>query len=216
MKNKKTLLIILLVLAALGALCLFHYESTKPIVYREHLEDVIVTVDSQQLTLGDLAVYIAHKELSVDEQAKTYDYYNPNAYWNLHIDGEFVKVAAKRAVMEQAIHDEIFYQMALEENLTLDEQEEYELECRQDDFWMDMSQEQQEALGVTREKLNEELRKAAMAEKYQNLIAARNNSDFEGYSIQELPYESLLEEHEYQVKKRLWNRLSFGRIILIR
>lgn len=197
-----------------GLVCLIHYERTRPVEYASHLDDTLVTVDGWELTFADCALYVALEELTVEEQAQVYDYYDTQSYWNLHINGEFVKVAAKRAALEQAVHDAVFYRCAVEEGLELSHEEQQALACRQEDFWMDLTEEQREKLGVSREQLDESWRRAALAEKYQNQIAAENNSDFEGYSVGALPYERLLGEHEYEINERLWDRVPFGDVIL--
>lgn len=201
-------------LLLLGLLCLIHYERSRPLEYAYHLEDTLLTVDGQELTFADCALYVAQEELTVEEQARVYDYYDTQSYWNLHMNGEFVRIAAKRAALELAVHDAIFYQCALEEGLTLTREEQEAVRFAQEDFWMDLTEEQREKLGVSREQLDESLRRAALAEKYQNYIAAENNSDFEGYSVGALPYETLLKEHEYKINDRLWDKVPFGDVIL--
>lgn len=201
-------------LLLLGLCSLIHYEHSRPLEYAGHLEDTLLTVDGQELTFADCAFYVAQEELTVEEQAAVYNYNDPQSYWNLHMNGEFVKVAAKRAALELAVHDAIFYRQAVEEGLTLTRQEEEALAARQEDFWMDLTEEQRDRLGVSREQLDESLRRAALAEKYQNRIAAENNSDYEGYSVGALPYETLLAEHEYEVNDRLWDKVPFGEVIL--
>ena len=113
-----------------------------------------------------------------------------------------------------AVHDEIFYRQAMAEKLTLDEKEEEQLCSRQEDFWTDMTEEQQERLGVDKAEIDCQLEKAALAQKYQNQIAAENNSDFDGYSAGAEPYEQILKEHKYKLNEKLWDRVDFGNIIL--
>ena len=78
----------------------------------------------------------------------------------------------------------------------------------------DMTTEQQERLGVDKEKIDRQLEKAALAQKYQNQIASENNSDFDGYSAGAEPYEQILKEHKYKLNEKLWDRVDFGNIIL--
>lgn len=207
---------VILTAAAIGLLgiALWSYNNKRDLVMAEEADKVVLTVDDVDLTLGDIAFYVAYQELKVEKQARIYDYYDPKAYWNLHTDGEFVKVAAKRAVIEMAVHDEIFCRMAEEEGVELTAEEEELLISRQQDFWSDLTEEQQEKLGVTQEEINLQIRKAALAEKYQNIIAKRNHSDYNAYGIGELPYEIMLKEHDYRVHNNVWNRIRFGDVIL--
>ncbi|MFR6392559.1 MAG: hypothetical protein ACLUN0_06485 [Roseburia sp.] len=62
--------------------------------------------------------------------------------------------------------------------------------------------------------IDRQLEKAALAQKYQNQIAAENNSDFDGYSAGAEPYEQILKKHKYELNEKLWDRVDFGNIIL--
>ena len=116
--------IILAVLAVIAGVYAYNYHDMKQnIVYNEHLEDVAVNVNGKELTLRDMAFYVAYEEMNVEKQALVYDSDNPNKYWNIHTNGEFVRVAARKAAMSMAIHDEIFYEMAKKESITLTDDE---------------------------------------------------------------------------------------------
>ncbi len=213
-QKKRIWFITILILLVLLLISLFASERRGKIVYRDYLSEDILTVDGEKLQLRDLAMYIAYEELKVEDEAAAYDYYDTNKYWNLHTSGRFVKEVAKTHVIEMAVHDEIFYRQALAEQLTLDEKEEEQLHSRQEDFWTDMTEEQQERLGVDKEEIDRQLEKAALAQKYQNQIAAENNSDFDGYSAEAEPYKQILKEHKYKLNEKLWDRVDFGNIIL--
>lgn len=79
---------------------------------------------------------------------------------------------------------------------------------------MDLTEEQREKLGISREEMDASIEKSALAEKCQNETAAANNSDYEGYSVGALPYETMLGEHSYEVNEAKWAKISFGDIIL--
>ena len=213
-QKKRIWFITILILLVLLLISLFVSERRGKIVYRDYLSEDILTVDGEKLQLGDLAMYIAYEELKVEDEAAAYDYYDTNKYWNLHTSGSFVKEVAKTHVIEMAVHDEIFYRQAMAEKLMLDEKEEEQLRSRQEDFWTDMTEEQQERLGVDKAEIDRQLEKAALAQKYQNQIAAENNSDFDGYSAGTEPYEQILKEHKYKLNEKLWDRVDFGNIIL--
>lgn len=214
MKKKSVWIIATVLIICLLGMALWNYNDKRDLVFAEETDKVVLTVDGRDLTLGDIAFYVAFEELKVEQQARIYDYYNPRAYWKMHTDGTFVKEAAMRAVIEMAVHDEIFSRMAQEEGVELSAEEEELLVSRQSDFWSDLTEDQREKLGVTEDAINLQIRKAALAEKYQNIIAVENNSDFAGYSVGALPYETLLKEHEYTIHKNIWERIGFGDIIL--
>ena len=132
--------IILAVLAVIAGVYAYNYHDMKQnIVYNEHLEDVAVNVNGKELTLRDMAFYVAYEEMNVEKQALVYDSDNPNKYWNIHTNGEFVRVTARKAAMSMAIHDEIFYEMAKKESITLTDDEKAALKNSEKDFWYDLS-----------------------------------------------------------------------------
>lgn len=66
--------IILAVLAVIAGVYAYNYHDMKQnIVYNEHLEDVAVNVNGKELTLRDMAFYVAYEEMNVEKQALVYD-----------------------------------------------------------------------------------------------------------------------------------------------
>lgn len=181
-------------------------------VFADSLQEVAVTVDGTALTMQDMAIYIAYKENEIEEQARVYELENTDAYWNLYTRHAFLREEAKQATMDMAIHDEIFYRLAETEGIELTAEEEEHLANDQYDFWSDLEEEQRERLGVEEEQLAKSMRKIALAEKYQALLAAIEQKKFEDYSINGKEYEEMLTEHTYAVEESVWNRLRFGGI----
>ena len=114
-----------------------------------------------------------------------------------------------------AVHDEIFYQMAMEEGITLTEEEMEYLANNQADVWADMTDEGKELrLGVTQEQINSTMEKMAYAQKYQLIYALLHNASEEDYGIAEDAYQELLEQQDYKIKTKVWERISFGKVTL--
>ena len=135
-------------------------EGEEWLVYADSLELVVADVNGQELTLRDLAFYIAYDEMFVEEQAQIYDAVDTSRYWNLKINNVYVRQLSKQSVMEKAVHDEIFYQLAMAEKLELTQEEEVQLSNVQDAFWDNvMDNDKLERLGVTEKDLNDTLRK---------------------------------------------------------
>ena len=111
-----------------------------------------------------------------------------------------------------AIHDEIFYRMALAEGLVLDEREEAYLFNEQQDFLMDLSAEQMARLGVTEEDLLGSMRKIALANKCQSILAQSNGIYYEDYNYTGAVYELILAEHKVKVDESVWDRIAVGNI----
>ena len=78
---------------------------------------------AEEITLREFALYVAHQEMEVQKQANVYDPQDTRKYWNVHTDGVYISHAARNEAMSMAIHDEVFYQIAIELQLQLSEAE---------------------------------------------------------------------------------------------
>lgn len=200
-------IVVLVGVASIGS-----WNARKTLVFADSLNEVAVTVDGNELMLSDMAFYIAYQENKIEETARIYNRENTGEYWGLHTNYMFLREEAKLVTIEMAIHDEIFYQMALAEGMELTEEECEHLTNDQYDFWNDLEEEQQLALGVEQEVIDESMRRIALAEKYQYLLAEVNGESFEAYAVGGAAYERLLESHDYEIEDSVWDRVDFGGI----
>lgn len=213
MENRLRVKVVLLVFViVVGVYCHKERESRMPLVVSEHLEEVIVTVDGEKLTLRDMVFYIAYQEKEVQEEAIIYSPNNPGRYWNAHTNGHFVRTLAEDAVIKMAVHDEIFFQMALEDGLALNEEETHYLENEVRDFCGDLKETQYERLGVNAEELEASMEKIALANKYQDLLAQTRETAYEAYNYTGACYEELMSSHEIIVNEAIWKRVTVGKI----
>lgn len=53
-------------------------------VYEDHLDDTVITVDGESITLREFGYYIYKVEDFVQNQALLYDRENPKLWWNTH------------------------------------------------------------------------------------------------------------------------------------
>lgn len=213
-KKIRFTIVLLLLVAVVWAISLNSAKSKETLIYNESLNQTALIVDGNEFTLEDLAFYVAYEEKTVQEQAIVYNPSNPNQYWNLHIDGTFIKISAKQAVLDMAAHDEIFYQMAEENGIELNAEEEEYYENEANDFCMDLEEGQWEALGVTEENIRETMYRIAIANKYQNILAAENEVAYETYNFENEAYQEMCAEHEIITKEAVWDRIDFGNITL--
>ena len=80
-----------------------------------------------------------------------YDPDDPNRYWSMRVEGGFMNAVARKNAMQMALHDELFYQMAMEEGITLDDNDQKHMDNKLEDFWEDLTERQGEtALGISR------------------------------------------------------------------
>ena len=62
-----------------------------------------------------------------------------------------MNAVARKNAMQMALHDELFYQMAMEEGITLDDNDQKHMDNKLEDFWEDLTERQGEtALGISR------------------------------------------------------------------
>ena len=204
-------LFLVAVLLVLGYQSLQNGKQRSKINYKDDLDEVAICVDGEELTLRDMAFYVAYQEGEVDKQARVYNPEDPHKYWITPINGQYIQQAAKEAMIQMAIHDEIFYKMALEEGVSLTQEEESSLENTMEDFWYDLlDREGNEALGVTEEEIRDTMVKIALAQKYQQLYAEIQGCSSEDFAYGTDRYLRLMEAHRVEIKEELWKRIQLG------
>ncbi len=190
-------------------------DGRGPLKYNEHLDDVVVTIDGEDVTFRDLAFYILFEERKVEEHAKVYNADYTKDFWNLYTNETFIQIASKDVVIDMAIHDHLFYQLAKAEGMnTLSAEEETELSYAINDFWEDLLDVQWEKLPCDEETINEQIRLAAIAEKYQNYLAAQKGPSQAAYKYDGYSYGQIRDEHSVKINKKLWDKFVLGDITL--
>ena len=187
-------------------------QNRQDLVYAKELERVAVRIDDKELTLYDVAFYVAYQEKEVQKDAVIYNPEKPYRYWNAHTNGSFIRVVAEKAVIDMAVHDEIFYQLACKEELVLDESETEYLANEISDFCSDVTEEQFSQLGVNAEDMKQAMHKIALANKYQSILAQIENRDYTEYDYTGSAYEELLAAYAVEVNESVWDRISVGNI----
>ena len=213
-QSRKFTALMMLLLGAVAIAAWGRARQMDKISYAEHLDDWAVTVDGTDYMLRDLAVYLAYQEREIAEQAKVYDLEHTERYWNAHTNGQFIRVAGKNAAMDMAVHDVIFYEMAKQEGAVLSDAEQAFMENQKLDFWNDLEEEGQERLGVSKEEIDALFERMALARKQQQLYADEQGVDLREYNVNGGLYTELLKEHTYNINKKLWERLNFGKITI--
>ena len=118
-------------------------------MYRESLDEVAAQINDETLTLRDMAFYVGYEEYQIQQEALVYDPDDPNRYWCMRVEGGFMNAVARKNAMQMALHDELFYQMAMEEGITLDDNDQKHMDNKLEDFWEDLTERQGEtALGI--------------------------------------------------------------------
>lgn len=190
-------------------------KQRQPIVYPESLEKEAASVNGTKLTLRDIAFYVAYEEAEVEKQAFAYDGEHPKKYWGIRLNKNYVYAAARNAVVQMAIHDEVFYQMAQKEEISLTAEEEQALSEKEQEFWQDLVEDGKDVLlGVQEADIAETMWRIAYAEKYQSIYAQMESASYEDYDFSGEAYQKLLEKRDYTINKKVVKRLGVGSITL--
>lgn len=200
--------------AALIAVGVYSWQSRQDIAFADCLDETIFTANGQKVQMKDLGFYVLYEEREVELQAQVYNPENTRDYWNLHVNGVFIEEEAKDTILEMAIHDQLFYQKAMEENLTLDADEENSYRNAVSDFWMDLLEGQAERMPVSKEDINETMHQIALAEKYQAELAEEMGDSYASYNWDGYGYQQWRETQDVEVNEKLWDRISVGNISL--
>ena len=200
----------------MGVIAVKNRMSREDIVYNESLPVVIAIVEEEPITLRDFAVYVAYQEAQVQEQAIVYDPDDTRKYWNVHTDGTYISHAARNEAMSMAIHDELFYQLSQEFDISFTDEEMAIIENDVEDFWNDLVDEEKEKrLGITKEDVYNTMYKIAVSQKSQMIYAKMHGVDYEDFDFYEEEFLAFLENYEYEVDDSVLNRIDFGDVTLV-
>jgi hypothetical protein len=207
--------VLLLILAGMAFYSYWKGSLRSKLVYPESLDLVAATVNGNELTLRDVAFYVAYEEDEVEQQAYVYNPDDTNIYWNMHANYTYIRKAARNAAIQMAIHDELFYRMALDEGITLNDEEESILAEKSEETWTDLVDYGKDVrLGVTREDMEQTLRKIAYADKMQYIYANMQGLDEEDYDFTSDSYLDFLGKQDYKISEDVWGRVDFGNVTL--
>lgn len=216
MKKFRVLWIFVIVFAALIYIANAMHLSKQEIVYYEALDEVVATVQGEDITLRDFAVYVAHQEASVQEQAYAYDMKNTKKYWNIRTDLGFISHVARNEAMSMAIHDVLFYQLYQDLQLELAEIELTRIQNEADDFWQDLvDEEKDKRLGISKDDVYQTMYKVACAQKAQIVYAGMLAVDYSDLDYASESFLDFLSDYEYEVNDKVLSRLDFGEITLV-
>ncbi len=171
-------------------------------------------VDGEPITFSDLAYIILEEEKRTEEQARIYNPDSPKDYWNTNDKAKILSVRVRNTAIDMAIHDRILYKMAKKEKVTLNEEEEEILKNKQIDFWEDLYDEQIDNLYVKKSVVNAELRKVAIAAKYQQMLAMKAKVNSARFSYEGDKYKEIKAKHKIKIDKSLVKKIVMGEVTL--
>jgi len=216
MKKFRVLWILVLAFVAMLYIANESRISRAEIIYPQSLDMIVASVEGVDITLRDFAVYVAHQERAVQDQALAYDEDDTRKYWNVRTDMGFVNQVARNEAMSMAIHDALFYQLSLNFDITFTDEEMQILENDVDDFWNDLVDEEKEKrLGITRQDVYNTMYKIACAQKCQMIYAKMHSVSYEDMDFYEEVFLSFLEDYKYEVDDSVLSRIDFGDVTLV-
>ncbi len=115
-KLRFTAVLVVLVIV-LGTASYREQGKRQKLSFPESLDLVVVAVDGEQVTLREMAFYIAYEEGSMEDAAIIYNPDNTDEYWRLYTNHTFLREQAKQTVVDMTIHDTLFWQMATAEKI---------------------------------------------------------------------------------------------------
>lgn len=221
-ENRKTIVailgacIVLIVIAICG-------KVLTTFKYKDHLDEPVVTVDENSITLRELGYYIFQVEAFVQDQALIYDSENPKHWWNTHfssgLDSQFVCDYAKKVTINMCVCDELYYQEAMKSGLSLSEAEEVKALEEAKKLLGSMNSQQLEATGLDEGIVIRMQKKHELASKYAKFLVVSLN--FTGYN--EKPEalvnwdgayyeEKILPEHVINLNDKVLDKITLGKI----
>ena len=209
--------IVLLIAAILFVKKLNRFE------YKDHLDEVVITVDQRNITLREFGYYVYQIEGYAQEQALVYNPDNPAEWWNTHFssgpDSQFVCDYAKDVAVNLCIADEIFYKEAIKQGLELNEDGEEKVKTDTQEMINKMDSVQMSSTGLDEKIISELTKKQLLSATYAEFLV--NTVDFSEYD--EDPYklinwdgayyqEEILPNHTVQTNDELLDKITFGKI----
>lgn len=182
--------------------------------YKRDRNKTVLTIDGENITFSDIAYYFLRKERDIEEEALIYNPSAPKDFWNTQKHGIILSAKVKKETLELIIHDAIIYKLAKENKVELNLKEQEYFSDKRKDFWDDLYEEQLENLYTTRANVNIAMKKTAIAQKYQKMLAEKKKISYARLSYGGDIYENMLKEHKVRVNKRLWNRVIMGKVTL--
>lgn len=200
-------------LAVLFTMVLFCGCGKKEFIPLEHLQDTMVTVNGTVLTLDDLGFYIQNTEATVQKQAYLYDQNDPGAYWRLHVNGRFVKEMVKDGIIDTAVHDTLFCQLAKQDGISLTAEEEEIVRTKAEEYYSELTTFQKEGLALDESDIVKAMEQIGLSEKYREYFCIEHSCEPEDAAVGGAAYSTFLASCEVQVEKA-WDEVPVGHVTL--
>ena len=226
-KGAVLFLLVWVIAIALAGAIIYRRSQTRPFVYEEHLDDVLLSANGNEMTLREFGYYLREMEVFVQEQALLYDPEEPMKYWNVHFaagyDSAFMFDYAKRRAVNNCLCDLIYASLAEQAGLAVDDWDRLLGRAAAQEIWAAMPEEVAKLLGLTREIVEETEIRKELVRRYVADYASR--VDVSGYggdpetvlsSGGDYFLEVILPAQQVTIDEALLEELRFGTITVNR
>lgn len=186
---------------------------------KEHLDDVVLTINDTDFTLRDIGYYIINGESAVEAQALIYSPDNPEEYWNKHTNGIFIKVQAKQAAIDSFTRDALLAMAAQEQNISLTAEEEEQCKEAVQSALEQLNSYQKTETGIDETTLGEAMEKAFLGGKYVEYRLENDGTDdytADDWNVEGICYEGLTSQYKIKVNNKVWDQVDFGNVTIER
>lgn len=225
-KKKKVEIITVCICAVLIAVILvilILFNKSKEFIYNKHLDEAVISIDDENITLKDFSYYIYIVEKQINEMAIKYNPDDPNDFWNTHfknsLDSVFTRDYAKQLAKDLCEYDYIMEKEASVYNIYVTESEKESIKADAKDTYDDFSQKAKDNTRLSEADIYNILCRRKLVEKYATRAAEQVRSDgFEGDSASLLDYdgdyykEIIRSKYSITENNKLLDKITMGRV----
>lgn len=225
-KKKRVEIITVCICAVLIAailVILILFNKSKEFVYNKHLDEAVISIDDENITLKDFSYYIYIVEKQINEMAIKYNPDDLNDFWNTHfknsLDSVFTRDYAKQLAKDLCEYDYIMEKEASVYNIYVTESEKESIKADAKDTYDDFSQKAKDNTRLSEADIYNILCRRKLVEKYATRAAEQVRSDgFEGDSASLLDYdgdyykEIIRSKYSIKENNKLLDKITMGRV----
>ena len=225
-KKKRVEIITVCICAVLIAailVILIMFNKSKEFIYNKHLDEAVISIDDENITLKDFSYYIYIVEKQINEMAIKYNPDDSNDFWNTHfknsLDSVFTRDYAKQLAKDLCEYDYIMEKEASIYNIYVTESEKESIKADAKDTYDDFSQKAKDNTRLSEADIYNILCRRKLVEKYATRAAEQVRSDgFEGDSASLLDYdgdyykEIIRSKYSITENNKLLDKITMGRV----
>lgn len=221
--NEKKIIIILAIASIIAIIGAQIYRTAMAFHYKDHLDEVLISVDGDALTLREFGYYIYTTEEFVQKQAVLYDPEDPLHWWNTHFsagpDSQFVSELAMKTAINTCLSHIIYCREAQLSGIALNSKEEENASTEASEMYKKIGASNREITGLDEALIHSAVYRRVLAAKYAEHLAL--STDFSGYEDEpgvllsgdgDYFQNVILPRHEVVINEKLMKHIKLGRI----